>query len=198
VPLIKPTLVDNTRSRWRFNPGPCLHSESKTAKSSSRDPDIEHYPKFSLRSLAFLLPPILPLASFYRLNHSVRVENYFTSALARLPRQWVLKIFIFWTRGSSGWAADLKGDRLISLKGDNGSDGTMGFDFEVKRPRRHILSPKSLPAYWLILVMLFRGWEGDLIFWFAPSMQPGAVDFPLMIFRPSEITIDNLYATWNA
>jgi hypothetical protein len=41
VPLVKPTLADNTEPRWRFNSGPCLHSESKTAKSSSRVLDIE-------------------------------------------------------------------------------------------------------------------------------------------------------------
>lgn len=69
----------------------------------------------------------LPLASFYRLSHSMCAENYFTSALARLPRQWALKIFIFWARGSSDRAVDLKGDRLISLRGDNGPDGTARF-----------------------------------------------------------------------
>lgn len=106
------------------------------------------------------------------------VENYFTSALARFSRQWVLKIFIFWTCGSSGRAADLKGDRLISLKDDNGPDGTMGFDFEVKRPRRHILSlSRFLPIG--SFSPLFRGRGEDLIFWFTSSMQPGAADdFP--------------------
>jgi len=86
--------------------------------------------------------PTLPLASFYHSNHSMRVENYFTSALARLLQQWVLKIFIFWTRfiRSSGRS---KRRPLNLLKGDNGSDGTMGFDFEVKRPGRHILGSSS-------------------------------------------------------
>lgn len=89
----------------------------------------------------------LPLASFYRLSHSMCAENYFTSALARLPRQWALKIFIFWARGSSNRAVDLKGDRLISLRGDNGPYGMPGFDFEVKRPRCHVLDPsRFLPT----------------------------------------------------
>lgn len=61
VPLVKPTLADNTGPKWRFNPGllSCLHSESKTAKSSSHSFDIERCiirkPRDSLRPLAF--PP---------------------------------------------------------------------------------------------------------------------------------------------
>jgi len=179
VPLVKPTLADNTRPRWRFNsavsPFRVKNREILVARPRYR---AMYYPKTTRFPEIPRVSPPLPSHS-HPFIHSMCAENYFTSALARLSRQWVLKIFIFWTRGSSGRAADLKGDRLISLKGDNRPDGTPGFDFEVKRASSCPWS-KSLPAYRFVLTVFFRGRGGDLIFWFASStVQPGATDdFP--------------------
>lgn len=73
------------------------------------------------------------------------------------------KYLFFGPAARPGRAIDLKGGRLISLRGDNGPDGTPGFDFEVKRPPTSCPWSKSLPAY-LVLAVLFRERGGDLIF----------------------------------
>lgn len=65
---------------------------------------------------------------------SMRADDYFASALARPPRQWALKIFIFWARGSCGRTADLKergGGPLNLVRGDNGPGG-----------KRRVLTPE--------------------------------------------------------
>lgn len=108
-----------------------IYSESKTAKSSLRGPDIEsciiRKPRDSLEPLAF------PLASANILLCRSDRRLFRICTLARSPRQWTLQIFIFWAGSPMG--------PLNLVKSDNESDRTPGFDFGVKRPRRRVLGP---------------------------------------------------------
>lgn len=145
VPLVKSTLVDNTGPKWRFNSRSCLYSESKTAKSSLRGPDIEsciiRKPRDSSGPLAF--PPVS--ANILLCRSDRRLFRICT--LARPPRQWTLQIFIFWAWSPRG--------PLNLVKSDNESDRTPVLTSELRGPDV-VLDPWSFPAHRSALAVLFR------------------------------------------
>lgn len=185
VPLVKPTLVNNTRAKWHFNPRLCLYSESKTAKSSLHSPDIESYiirkPRDSLEPLAFSSclrqHPFVVRAARCVPAIISHLHARATPATMGPPNIYFL--------GPSFVRPIFPRGPLNLVKSDNEPDRTPSFDFEVKRLRRRVLGPRSFPAHRFVLAMLFRRGRSNFLIclgcgmWFSrPARLPSATRAP--------------------